>query len=425
MFALPDLGEGLTEAEIVAWRVDEGATVELNQPLVEVETAKATVEVPAPYAGVVERRHADVGATVAVGAPLVTIRTAATAPQPAAPPAPVSAATEEPSGAVLVGYGTSGAAPARRRRAVVAVPAAASHGEPARTTARAAARTSGNSAPPADLSAVAKPPVRRLARSLGVDVADLSTDGGPVTRSAVLAAAVSGKDGDGVTRVPLRGVRRTIAERMTRSRSEVPEATTWVEADVTDLWQLRQRLNATGGIPVSPLVLVLRVVVAALRRFPVLNSRFDAEAQEIATYRPIHLGVATSTPRGLMVPCIRDADTLTVDGLAAALSTLTERARAGTLSPGDLTGGTFTVNNYGVFGVDGGDPIINAPEVGILGVGRMLPRPWVHEGSLAVRRTTQLTLSFDHRVCDGLEAGGFLRYVADLLESPTDLFREL
>jgi pyruvate dehydrogenase E2 component (dihydrolipoamide acetyltransferase) len=412
VFALPDLGEGLTEAEIVAWRVDEGATVELNQPLVEVETAKATVEVPAPYAGVVERHHADVGATVAVGAPLVSIRTAAPATKPAA------SAAEEPSGAVLVGYGTSGEAPARRRRAAVA-------GRPAAPVAPAARAAAGSGAPPADLSAVAKPPVRRLARSLGVDLGALSAGGGPVTRSAVLEAAVSGKDDDGVTRTPLRGVRRTIAERMTRSRSDVPEATTWVEADVTDLWQLRQRLNATGGIPVSPLVLVLRVVVAALRRFPVLNARFDAETQEIVAYRPIHLGVATSTPRGLMVPCIRNADALTVDGLAAALGALTERARAGTLTPGDLTGGTFTVNNYGVFGVDGGDPIINAPEVGILGIGRMLPRPWVHEGGLTVRRTAQLTLSFDHRVCDGLEAGGFLRRVADLLESPAELFREL
>ncbi len=417
IFSLPDLGEGLTEAELVAWHVELGQVVALNQPLVEVETAKAGVEVPSPYAGTVSELHAAIGDVVDVGAPLVTI-TAGAAPPEAARPAPEPVAkpsperveprpeAEEASGAVLVGYGTSVAANGGRRRVPYRplLPEPANGGRP-----------------------LATPPIRKLAKDLGVELTALAAGGEPVTRERVRAAAEARTDTPepGVEVIPLRGVRRTIAARLTRARTEIPEATSWIEVDATELMRLRVLLEPVLGTRPSPLVLILRAVTAALRRHPVLNGHFDTEAQEIRRHERVHLGVAADTERGLVVPVIRDADRLSVAGLAAETTRLTQVARQGTLSPAELTGGTFTVNNYGTFGVDGADPIINHPEIAILGIGRIRDLPWAVDGEVAVRKVARLTLSFDHRVCDGGEAGGFLRLLGDLVESPAALIAHL
>jgi pyruvate dehydrogenase E2 component (dihydrolipoamide acetyltransferase) len=217
-------------------------------------------------------------------------------------------------------------------------------------------------------------------------------------------------------------VRRTIAQKMARSHREIPRASTWVDVDATALWTLREEMNrAQADVKVSPLALILRCCVVALGELPVLNARLDAEREEIVLQPAIHLGVAAQTERGLLVPVIKDAQARTTLQLAAELNRLSTAARAGTLTPAELTGGSFSVSNYGVFGVDGGSPIVNHPEVAILGVGRIFDRPWVHQGALAIRTVVQLSLSFDHRVCDGGEAGGFLRRVADLVESPARL----
>ena len=225
----------------------------------------------------------------------------------------------------------------------------------------------------------------------------------------------------------MRGLRGLVAEKLSRSRREIPDATTWVDVDATELVAARAVLNdgADPDARISLLALFARFCVAGLRRFPELNATVDVERAEIVRLPHVHLGFAAQTDRGLMVPVIRDAHRRTTAELASEIARLTAAARAGTLAPTELTGGTFTLNNYGVFGVDGSDAIINHPEAGILGIGRLLPRPWVVDGELAVRTITQLSLSFDHRVCDGGSAGGFLRYVADLVERPQLLFRDL
>jgi pyruvate dehydrogenase E2 component (dihydrolipoamide acetyltransferase) len=221
--------------------------------------------------------------------------------------------------------------------------------------------------------------------------------------------------------VPLRGIRRTAAEKLARSRREVPDATCWVDADATELLAARAAMNASGQRRISVLALLARVVTAALARYPELNATVDTERSEIVRLPGVHLGFAAQTDRGLVVPVLRDAHTLTTAELSDSITRLTDSARAGTLSPAELTGGTFTLNNYGVFGVDGSTPIINHPEAGMLGVGRIAAKPWVHEGELAVRHVVQLSFTFDHRVCDGGVAGGFLRMVADCVEQPAVL----
>ncbi|MGW4109094.1 dihydrolipoamide acetyltransferase family protein, partial [Streptomyces sp. NPDC004976] len=229
-----------------------------------------------------------------------------------------------------------------------------------------------------------------------------------------------------VTRVPLKGIRGAVADKLSRSRTEIPDATCWVDADATELMRARAAMNAAGGGPkISVLALLARICTAALARFPELNSSVDTGAREIVRYEGVHLGFAAQTDRGLVVPVVRDAHTRDAESLTAEFARLTEAARAGTLTPAELTGGTFTLNNYGVFGVDGSTPIINHPEAAMLGVGRIVPRPWVHEGELAVRQVVQLSFTFDHRVCDGGTAGGFLRYVADCVEQPAVLLRTL
>lgn len=460
-FLLPDLGEGLEDAEIVSWRVQPGDRVEVDQVVVEVETAKAAVEVPVPFAGVVAGLHAEPGTTVAVGQPLITIATGETVDETAAgfrEPGTVTPheangtpAAAEPaadaSGSVLVGYGT--AATTRRgrraaRRASIQAPGPGS--APTRTpasapaaarspaTAPAAARTTATaSAPASDHRGpvpVISPLVRKMARDAGLDLAGITGTGpsGLVRREDVrreLAQRAAeqapgppaGHTGPGERRIPLRGVRRTVADRLTRSRREIPEATVWVDVDATGLLEARRELNAKRpGQPVSLLALLARFAILGLRRYPELNAR--VEPDEIVIPGHVHLGFAVQTGRGLLVPVVHDAHRMSARELSAALARLTTMARDGRLAPADLTGGTFTVNNYGVFGVDGSAAIINHPEVAILGIGRIIDRPWVAGSEVVPRKIGELTLAFDHRVCDGGTAGGFLRYVADCIESP-------
>ncbi|MGA5203175.1 dihydrolipoamide acetyltransferase family protein [Streptomyces variegatus] len=469
-FKLPDLGEGLTEAEIVRWLVEVGDVVAIDQPVVEVETAKAMVEVPCPYGGVVTARFGEEGTELPVGAPLITV---AVGERPATG---AGDAGSEGSGNVLVGYGTS-EAPARRRRVRQERPVPG----PSATTgqAGAAGRVNGRAdaaASPVNAQAagaapvkaqgdglatedgpvpVISPLVRRLARQNDLDLREL-TGSGPdglilradveyalraagqgataapaaephprVPRASAPQPSVASAAGPGEIRTPLKGVRGAVADKLARSRREIPDATCWVDADATELMRARTAMNAAGGPKISLLALLARICTAALSRFPELNSTVDAEAREIVRFDHVHLGFAAQTDRGLVVPVVRDAHARDAESLTAEFARLTEAGRTGALTPGELTGGTFTLNNYGVFGVDGSTPIINHPEAAMLGVGRIVPKPWVHEGELAVRQVVQLSLTFDHRVCDGGVAGGFLRYVADCVEQPAVLLRTL
>jgi pyruvate dehydrogenase E2 component (dihydrolipoamide acetyltransferase) len=400
-FLLPDLGEGLTEAEIVTWHVQTGDTVVVDQPIVEVETAKAVVEVPVPFAGRVTALHGQPGDVVAVGEPLLSVDTAE-------------------SGSVLVGYGTSSG---HRRRHRATRPAVDS------------------SVPPRNgRLPVASPLIRQLARGAGLDLATIrgSGRGGLITRQDVDAAINARPAGPaavpepapavppagGVIRIPIRGLRKSVADKLSRSRREIPEATVWVDVDATEMLRLRAALNADESAPkISLLALLSRFTVLALRRHPELNARIEGD--EIVMGPAVHLGFAAQTDRGLLVPVVRDAQAHTLEQLAVAVAERTRRARDGTLGPAELTGGTFTVNNYGVFGVDGSAAIINHPEAAILGIGRIIQRPWVVDGQVVPRQMTELTLAFDHRVCDGGTAGGFLRFIADCAESPANALRHL
>ncbi|MFJ5774824.1 dihydrolipoamide acetyltransferase family protein [Streptomyces sp. NPDC093094] len=505
-FKLPDLGEGLTEAEIVRWLVEVGDVVAIDQPVVEVETAKAMVEVPCPYGGVVTARFGEEGTELPVGAPLLTVAVGADASDALAG-GPDGAAGERPAGAgpaadttrgtgsgpgtgstagprsgngsgsgpgsgegsgnVLVGYGTSAPLERRRRvrRPVVPVASTAAATAPSGTFANAA--PTAPAAPGEGPLPVISPLVRRLARENNLDLRELTGSGpeGLIMRAdveyALRAAAVQARPGRPVTephprvasapataplsapasapsapirssaavhgevRVPLKGIRGAVADKLSRSRREIPDATCWVDADATELMRARTAMNAAGGPKISLLALLARICTAALARFPELNSTVDLEAREIVRFDQVHLGFAAQTDRGLVVPVVRDAHARDAEGLTAEFARLTEASRTGALTPADLTGGTFTLNNYGVFGVDGSTPIINHPEAAMLGVGRIVPKPWVHEGELAVRQVVQLSLTFDHRVCDGGTAGGFLRYVADCVEQPAVLLRTL
>ncbi|MDX3096370.1 dihydrolipoamide acetyltransferase family protein [Streptomyces sp. ME01-24h] len=435
-FALPDLGEGLTEAEIVRWMVQVGDVVAIDQPVVEVETAKAVVEVPCPYGGVVTARFGEEGQTLDVGRPLLTVAVGSpdghTADAPAATAPAASADGESGSGNVLVGYGTSGPA-ARRRRvrpapAAAPVPVAVPAPVPVPAPVATAAAPVGHEGPVAVIS----PLVRRRAREHGLDLRALTGSGpdGLILRSDVeraITAASTAPDtaappAEG-TRIPLRGIRGAVAEKLGRSRREIPDATCWVDADATELLAARAAMNAAGGPKISVLALFARICAAALHRYPELNSTVDTERDEIVVLPQVHIGFAAQTDRGLVVPVVRDAHRRSTEELSAEIGRLTEAARSGGLTPAQLTGGTFTLNNYGVFGVDGSTPIINHPEAAMLGVGRITPKPWVHQGELAVRQVVQLSFTFDHRVCDGGTAGGFLRFVADCVEQPAVLLR--
>ncbi|MFE7014997.1 dihydrolipoamide acetyltransferase family protein [Streptomyces sp. NPDC057651] len=443
-FKLPDLGEGLTEASIVTWLVQVGDVVAVDQPVVEVETAKAMVEVPCPYGGVVTARFGEEGSELPVGSPLLTVAVGTAAD---------GEGDDEGSGNVLVGYGTT-AAPARRRRVRRQddVPAAAP-AVPTRTAPAASPAPAPDAAPRSGPVTVISPLVRKLAREHGLDLRELPGSGpdGLILRADVESAmretvqvrahvteaeaaaptqapaqapAPSDTSAGGI-RVPLRGIRGAVADKLSRSRREIPDATCWVDADATEFMHARVAMNAAGGEKISVLALLARICTAALARYPELNSRVDLAAREVVQLDGVHLGFAAQTERGLVVPVVKDAHVRDAESLSTEFARLTEAARAGRLTPGELTGGTFTLNNYGVFGVDGSTPIINHPEAAMLGVGRIIPKPWVHQGELAVRQVVQLSLTFDHRVCDGGTAGGFLRYVADCVEQPAVLLRTL
>ncbi|MFJ7909649.1 dihydrolipoamide acetyltransferase family protein [Kitasatospora sp. NPDC096204] len=438
-FRLPDLGEGLTGAEVVRWMVEVGEVIAVDQPVVEVETAKAVVEVPCPYGGVVTARYGEEGEEIAVGAPLVTVAVAAAeggAGQAPVEPGVVTAEVERP----LVGFGVAEPGRGGRRRRVGGPASAAetvSASEPASAVAGAVGGAVAVQAPTVRAPAVVpviSPLVRRLAREQGVDLASL-TGSGPdglimradVERAVAAKVAAPAPAGpaarDGV--VPLRGLRKAVAEKLSRSHREIPAATCWVDADATELMALRRQLNATPGPKVSVLALLARICTVALARFPELNSSVTEDGSGIVRHTAVHLGFAAQGERGLVVPVVRDAQSRSTEQLGEELGRLTEAARSGALTPAELTGGTFTLNNYGVFGVDGSTPILNHPEAAMLGVGRIVAKPWVHQGELAVREVTQLSFTFDHRVCDGGTAGGFLRFVADCVEQPGMLLRQL
>lgn len=424
-FKLPDLGEGLEEAEIVSWLVKEGEEVELNQPLVEVETEKALVQIPSPYAGVIDKLHGDVGERVKVGAPLVSFKTAADAPE--------TGKRRE----VLVGYGPEEEGTRRRRRKKLGRPEAAAEPEPEPVE------------PATPVKALATPPVRKLAKELGVDIDGVRGSGkdGRVTREDVMAASEGGGDSErgeraatvtriepaqrrgGIAqpdeRIPVRSIRRTIAERMVRSYSEIPHVAEWLQVDATELMRLRADLTASPeaeGAKISPLPVLVKALVAALRKHPLINSSWDAERNEIVVKHAYHIGIATDTERGLLVPVVRDADQLSVFDIAREVARLAAGARDGRITPAELSGSTITITNVGSFGMESGTPIINYPEAAILATGAIAKRPWVVGDQIVARDVMTLALSFDHRIVDGAEAGRFLRYLGDLIEKPARLF---
>ncbi|MUL83465.1 MULTISPECIES: dihydrolipoamide acetyltransferase family protein [unclassified Mycolicibacterium] len=382
-FLVPDLGEGLQDATITSWSVAVGDVVELNQTLCTVETNKAEVEIPSPFAGQVLELGGGAGDTLTVGALLVRIATDEPA---AAVTAPVkNGATQRKS--VLVGYGTDDTMDVSRR----------SPGSP---------------------RARAKPPVRKLAADLHVDLDALAPGSGPegtVTRDDVLAAAGTSEILD------VSGVQAAMARRMSMSRKEIPDAHARVDVDCAALLELRDRIRAADAeLPATPFVLTVRLLVLTLGRHPLLNSTWleTAEGPQIHRHPAVHLGFGVAAPRGLLVPVVRDAQSMTTRQLATAVARLVEQARAGTLSPPELSGSTFTVSNFGALGLDDGVPVINYPEAAILGTGSIKSRPVVVDGEVVARPTMSLTCAFDHRVVDGAHAAAFLRDLRSLIEAP-------
>jgi pyruvate dehydrogenase E2 component (dihydrolipoamide acetyltransferase) len=420
-FLLPDLGEGLTEAEVVAWHVAPGDAVELNQVLVEVETEKAVVELPSPFAGNVVELFAAAGDTVEVGAPLISIETAAvgdasSASESASPPEKVS---------VLVGYGPSEPSLSRRRRRGSG---RTRHDRPERPTADPSASQSSTPASKGSRP-LAAPPVRFMARQQGVDLADVTGHGpgGIVTRedlAAHLATGVPSVDTARETRSAVKGVQKHMADAMVRSATTAPQACVFLTVDVTPTSDLLGRLRSNRrfeGVKLTMLTVGARAVVLALRDHPALNSSWDEAADEIVTKHYVNLGIAVAGPRGLVVPNVKDAQDLAFRDLAAALETLTEQARAARSTPAELSGGTITITNVGVFGVDAGVPLLNPGEAGILALGAVQRRPWEHDGEVALRDVVTLSLAFDHRLVDGEGASRFLRAVGEILADPTNL----
>ena len=438
-FLLPDVGEGLTEAEIVQWRVAPGDSVAVNDVLVEIETAKSLVELPSPFGGVVGELLADEGATVVVGAPIITIADAA-----AGSPADVTvgqsehgAPEAEAGGSVLVGYGTGGQVQSRRRKPAER-PVAASVG------------------------VVAKPPIRKLARDLGVDLAAVVPSGPagevtrddvvkhasqasvfrnietpewpevreetiPVARDAVpadlVAPAPVETDAAREETIPVRGVRKAVASGMVLSAYTAPHVSVWTDVDATRTMELVKRLKASpdfADIKVSPLLIMARAVIWAVRRTPMVNAAWvdTDEGAELRVRHYVNLGIAAATPRGLLVPNIKDAQNLNTRELARALESLTMTARSGKTTPADQQGGTITITNIGVFGMDAGTPIINPGESGIVAMGTIRQKPWVVDGEVRPRWVTTVAGSFDHRVIDGDGMSRFVADVASVLEEP-------
>jgi pyruvate dehydrogenase E2 component (dihydrolipoamide acetyltransferase) len=475
-FRLPDVGEGLTEADIVSWRVKPGDTVQINQIIVDIETAKAVVELPCPFDGVVAGLLVAEGETVDVGTPIIAVDVAgepaaeapdrggspplgaerrsggpggrppgstlpaaiaAEGPHPAAddllPPLPpesadppTAAPAPEERQAVLVGYGVRTGATTRRTRKAPA------------GSRRSASEVSGGAGPAANgggrpASVLAKPPVRKLARDLGVDLAGLAGTGpaGSITRDDVQRAAagqpaavvpapalaLAGRE----ERIPIRGVRKHTAAAVVASAFTAPHVTEFLQVEVGETMDAVARLRELpefAGVRVSPLLMVARALLIAVKRHPMINSTWDEGAQEIVVKHYVNLGIAAATERGLIVPNVKDAQALSLPALAGALAGLADTARAGKSSPADLTGGTITITNVGVFGVDAGTPILTPPEAAILAFGQVKDAPWVVDGQLTVGRVTTLSLSFDHRIVDGDLGSAVLRDVGAMLHDP-------
>jgi pyruvate dehydrogenase E2 component (dihydrolipoamide acetyltransferase) len=469
-FKLPDPGEGLTEAEIVTWHVKPGDTVKVNDVVVEVETAKSLVELPIPFAGTVGELLVAEGDTVEVGTPIITVDDGtAGASAPAAPAAEPAQAPAEPTPAaedggkaegamagrtaVLVGYGVRQTEAKRRPRKqaapAVAAPAPTPQAAPASTPAPAPASTpapaparEGGAMTGERVRALAKPPVRKLAKDLGVDLGSITPtgEGGVVTRADVEAAAAGSEPaavaaapatstewGDrGETRMPVKGVRKMTAQAMVASAFTAPHVTEWVTVDVTatmDLVEKLKRDREFRDVKVTPLLVLAKAMCLAVRRHPEVNASWDEQAQEIVLKHYVNLGIAAATPRGLVVPNIKDADRMTLRELADAIGALTATAREGRTPPADMAGGTITITNVGVFGVDGGTPILNPGESAIMAFGSVTRRPWVvGEGPderIEPRWVTTLALSFDHRLVDGELGSRFLATVAALLADPS------
>ncbi|PXY31573.1 dihydrolipoamide acetyltransferase family protein [Prauserella muralis] len=451
-FPLADTAEGLTEAEILDWKVKPGDEVQVNQIVVEVETAKAAVELPVPWAGVVTELLAEPGQTVEVGTPIMTIDVdpQGSAPsgggateQPAAP-ATNGVAQEPPSGSSaapapaddemkpLVGYGSKNVVAKRRPRKLPNATFVASDATNATLgKSDATNATLGSSAP--EYVPLAKPPVRKLAKELGVDLRQVigSAEGGVITREDVqraaepettaTAAAPAHAPGARERRVPIKGVRKATAQAMVSSAFTAPHVTEFLTIDVTPMMEFRAKLKSSpafAGVKLTPLAFAAKAVCLAVRRTPDVNAVWDDEANEIVFKDYVHLGIAAATPRGLVVPKVRDADALSLVELAQAIDELTTTARDGKTPPEAMLHGTFTITNVGVFGVDTGTPIINPGESAILALGAIRDMPWVVDGELAVRKVMQLSLSFDHRVVDGQQGSQFLADVGALLADP-------
>ncbi|WP_307100989.1 dihydrolipoamide acetyltransferase family protein [Arthrobacter globiformis] len=456
-FRLPDLGEGLTESEIVSWKVGVGDTVSLNQIIAEVETAKAVVELPSPFAGVITALHEQPGTVVEVGKPIVSFEVkddAGNQPGPAAP-AEAPLPKREPN---LVGYGAvveSIGRPVRRQRTLLepaeTKPAVVEPAEtkPAETKAPAVepvetkpVETKPDETNPAERPR-STPPVRKLARDLGVDLEKVAGTGpgGLITRDDVrnfvgggdlpaaaqeLAAQETAPESasarrDREVRTPIKGVRKFTAAAMVSSAFTAPHVTEFLTVDVTPAMELLARLKESkpfAGHKLTPLTLVAKAVLIALRRNPGLNAKWDEANQEIVQFNYVNLGIAAATPRGLTVPNIKDADRLTLVDLSAALAGLTDTARAGKSSPEDLSGGTISITNIGVFGIDAGTPILNPGEAAILAMGAVRKTPWEYQDQVALREVMTLSLSFDHRLVDGEQGSRFLADVGALLADP-------
>jgi 2-oxoisovalerate dehydrogenase E2 component (dihydrolipoyl transacylase) len=471
-YKLPDPGEGLTEAEIVTWLVKVGDVIKVNDIVVEIETAKSLVELPSPYAGTVTAILVPEGETVPVGTPIIAVDDGSgTAAAPASPAGEPAAAPEvdlsNPSAgrenATLVGYGPkSGAARRRARRGpATAATMAGSAAQMQVQGSFALGQADSTEVVPADEEPVpsveareerptrpsgawsvgnvlAKPKVRKLARDLGVDLASVtpSGPGGVVTAADVEAAA--GRDSRPAApapvvtgglvdrREPIKGVRKMMGQAMVSSAFTVPHVTEWVTLDVTRTTKLVERLRsdrAFDGVKVSPLLVLARAVCLAMRRTPELNARWDDTSQEVVYAGSVNLGVAAATPRGLVVPNVKGADAMSLVELAGALNELTATAREGRTQPAEMAGGTFTITNVGVFGVDAGTPIINPGESAILAFGAIRKQPWVHKGKVRPRDVTTLALSFDHRFIDGAMGSQFLADVASILHDPATALR--
>jgi 2-oxoisovalerate dehydrogenase E2 component (dihydrolipoyl transacylase) len=465
-FKLPDVGEGLTEADIVKWLVQPGDAITINQIIVEIETAKALVELPSPYEGVVQDLLVPEGETADVGTPIISVNVGAEAaddglptgaPEPPAEisPAPEEGAVEpgiygspapkEERQAVLVGYGVKLGSTKRRVRK----PGSA-HARPAGASAASSAPANGaEAAPDQRVAVLAKPPVRKLAKDLGVDLSTLSGTGpsGSITRDDIqaaagatetagqAAAAAPSAGAAGLTkvaetrlaslpreeRIAIRGVRKHTAAAMTKSAFTAPHVTEFLQIDITETMAATARLRSLpefGDVRVSPLVLVAKALLVAAARHPMINSSWDEAAQEIVIKHYVNLGIAAATDRGLVVPSVKDAHALTLPELAQAINQLAETARAGRSTPADLSGGTITITNVGVFGVDSGTPIITPGEAAILAFGQVKDAPWVVDGQLAVRKVCTLSLSFDHRIVDGDMGSAVLREVGAMLTDP-------